>query len=178
RLKAAIGLMPPGRRPRLLDVGHGSGVLLRQLQGHAEHLFGVDHHDYHVPVREYLAKHGVAVRLARGDAMALPFESEAFDIVSCVSVLEHVPDVRLAVRELRRVLKPGGVLIAGFPPKNRLTAACFRIIGFDHDRFHPNTERDILSALADLLTIDFVWSRPSRAPLFILARCMRKSAPP
>ncbi len=44
----------------------------------------------------------------RVDITALPFEDGAFDAIVCNHVLEHVPDDRLAMRELRRVLREGG----------------------------------------------------------------------
>jgi SAM-dependent methyltransferase len=46
---------------------------------------------------------------------ALPFRSGRFDILLCTHVLEHVPDLATALGELRRVLAPGGLLIAGVP---------------------------------------------------------------
>ena len=42
------------------------------------------------------------------DVQALPFEEETFDVVFCNHVLEHVADDRLAMREMWRVMKPGG----------------------------------------------------------------------
>jgi len=43
-----------------------------------------------------------------GDVQRLPYEDGLFDAFVCSHVLEHVPDDRLALRELRRVLRPGG----------------------------------------------------------------------
>lgn len=50
-----------------------------------------------------------------GDAQALPFRSDSIDLVYCTGVLEHVPDLLLAVREIYRVLKPGGRVLACVP---------------------------------------------------------------
>jgi 2-polyprenyl-3-methyl-5-hydroxy-6-metoxy-1,4-benzoquinol methylase len=47
-----------------------------------------------------------------GTIDALPVEDESFDVVLCLQVLEHVPDPALAVRELRRVVRPGGRVLA------------------------------------------------------------------
>lgn len=50
-----------------------------------------------------------------GDALRLPFPDDTFDRVICSEVFEHIPDDQGAMRELARVLKPGGVLAATVP---------------------------------------------------------------
>jgi SAM-dependent methyltransferase len=50
-----------------------------------------------------------------GDALRLPFTSEAFDRVIAAEVLEHIPDDRGAVSELARVVRPGGTLAVTVP---------------------------------------------------------------
>lgn len=49
------------------------------------------------------------------DVTSLPFDETSFDLVICSHVLEHIPDDMAAMRELRRVLVPGGVLLAQGP---------------------------------------------------------------
>ena|SRR2546426_9611715 len=49
------------------------------------------------------------------DAQALPFKAGTFEALVCHQVLEHVPDADKAVREMGRVLKPGGILIVTVP---------------------------------------------------------------
>jgi SAM-dependent methyltransferase len=49
------------------------------------------------------------------DICALPFRDAEFDAIICNHVLEHIPDDRLAMRELRRILRPGGVAVLMVP---------------------------------------------------------------
>ena len=55
------------------------------------------------------------LRIRRGSLTALPYDGQTFDAVICTEVIEHIPDDRAAVRELARVLKPGGTLLATVP---------------------------------------------------------------
>jgi SAM-dependent methyltransferase len=58
---------------------------------------------------------GGGVLLLRGDAYRLPFADDAFDVVVCCEVLEHLPDVDGALAEMSRVLKAGGRLAVSVP---------------------------------------------------------------
>ncbi|MFO7552676.1 MAG: class I SAM-dependent methyltransferase [Haliea sp.] len=53
--------------------------------------------------------------LTVASALALPFPDASFDKVICSEVLEHIPDYRAALREIRRVLKPAGQLCVSVP---------------------------------------------------------------
>jgi 2-polyprenyl-3-methyl-5-hydroxy-6-metoxy-1,4-benzoquinol methylase len=57
------------------------------------------------------ARVGLKPQLVRANLESLPFEEEAFDLVLCTQVLEHVLDPSAAVHELARVLEPGGLLL-------------------------------------------------------------------
>ena len=109
---------------RVLDVGCGSGrhtgealrktgvfvvgmdLCLADLFKAKDRLF------FHESVGE---TGGGTWHLAAGDATNLPFGDAAFDGVICSEVLEHVPNHRLAARELMRVLRPGGFLAVSVP---------------------------------------------------------------
>ncbi len=73
---------------------------------------------------------GIPVRYVKPEIRELPFEDGAFDLVTCMGVLHHVPNVSDTIREFYRVLEPGGVALIREPivsmgdwryPRNRLT---------------------------------------------------------
>jgi len=55
------------------------------------------------------------ISIIRADALALPFRSGAFDTVTAFETLEHCSDLDLALREIERVIKPEGLVIASVP---------------------------------------------------------------
>ncbi|QSB17403.1 class I SAM-dependent methyltransferase [Natronosporangium hydrolyticum] len=58
---------------------------------------------------------GAGALAVRGDVRRLPFPDESFDVVVAAEVLEHVPDDEMAMAELARVLRPGGVAAVTVP---------------------------------------------------------------
>jgi ubiquinone/menaquinone biosynthesis C-methylase UbiE len=56
-----------------------------------------------------------AFGLANGDALQLPFADNTFDKIICSEVLEHIPDYHAVLKEIKRVLKPGGLFCASVP---------------------------------------------------------------
>ena len=99
-----------GARPRLLEVGCGTGGLLRALNTWAD-AYGLDLSGEAVG---FCRDRGLAT-VCRGSLNALPFADGAFDGVIGVDVLEHLDDDAGALRELLRVCRPGGRLIATVP---------------------------------------------------------------
>jgi SAM-dependent methyltransferase len=95
---------------RILDVGCGDGtaeVMLGRLHISQVTLFGV-HRELDLAKQTARAgtAHNIRLYVAAADALNLPFPDEAFDSTFCVAVLQHVPDLEAAVRELARVTKP------------------------------------------------------------------------
>ena len=103
-----------GRPKRMLVVGCGSGseaaTLGKEL---GAHVIGIDLKDNF----DYEAAAQVELRVA--DATSLPFEDECFDFVYSYHALEHIPDFRQALREMRRVLSRSGGWYIGTPNRSR-----------------------------------------------------------
>src|ERR1043166_7262238 len=91
------------RRPRILDVGCGTGANLQMLAK-----FGVaEGVDVSKEALEFCRARGLA-KVRQGAAEALPFEDASFDVVTGLDVVEHLDDDVAGLKEMRRVLRPGG----------------------------------------------------------------------
>lgn len=89
---------------RILDLGCASGWNMSRFRQYGRFPFGIDV----VPDRVRLAAHHGPVAIASG--LELPFASETFDVIYIQHVLHHIGDVAQALAEVRRCLRPGGVL--------------------------------------------------------------------
>jgi len=98
------------RRPRILDVGCGTGANLIMLSkyGDAE---GVDVSE---DALAFCRERGLD-KLKLGAAEELPYEDGTFDLVTAFDVVEHMDDDLACLREMRRVLRPGGRVLLFVP---------------------------------------------------------------
>lgn len=94
----------------LLDVGCGPGTITVDLAGRVAHVVGVDASAAVLELaREAAAQAGVVnVAFQVADAYRLPFADDSFDVVHAHQVLQHLSDPVAALREMRRVARPGG----------------------------------------------------------------------
>jgi SAM-dependent methyltransferase len=116
------------RRSSVLDVGCGAGhwgrAVLARMDTQAS-LVGVDHQPaFFDAARKTARTRGLRATYRAGDAQHLPFEDNSFDVVTCQTVLIHVPDPSAAVAEMLRVAKPGGLVLL-VEPDNLLMASTF-----------------------------------------------------
>jgi ubiquinone/menaquinone biosynthesis C-methylase UbiE len=117
----SLALLRLGSGQRVLEVGCGTGVFLPPLAaavGPLGHVDAIDHAASFVrAARERMAVAGLAasVTVRQGDASRLPFPDATFDAAHCERVLIHVEDPTAALREMRRVVKPGGWVVAAEP---------------------------------------------------------------
>jgi SAM-dependent methyltransferase len=110
RLFIELDRITPGAR--VLELGCGTGEFTRRVAPSRARLVALDlSTDLLRKARERVPS---SVRFMIGDAHLLPFESGAFDAVYGCSVLHHL-DVEVALREVRRVLRPGGHLVFSEP---------------------------------------------------------------
>jgi SAM-dependent methyltransferase len=102
---------------RILDIGCGHGILLERALARwsAVQPCGCDFSAV-MCARTRARNPGAAV--ARADAEDLPFADGRFDHVFMVEVLEHLPQARRALGEVRRVLRPGGTFLVAVPNRD------------------------------------------------------------
>lgn len=111
---SAAHLLPhlsPGQR--LLDVGSGPGTITADLAERVApgRITALEANDTALSLTAAeLERRGIAADLAVGDVHGLPFPDDAFDVVHAHQVLQHVADPVQALREMRRVCRPGGVV--------------------------------------------------------------------
>ena len=106
---------------KVLEVGGGMGTDLAQFARHRAVVTDVDLSAGHLELaRENLELRGLTGEFALQDAEVLPFENDSFDLVYSNGVIHHTPNTRNVVREIRRVLKPGGRAIVMVYAENSL----------------------------------------------------------
>jgi ubiquinone/menaquinone biosynthesis C-methylase UbiE len=112
-LRRMVESIPLSGMERVLDVATGAGHTALAFAPHVHRCIGIDLTEAMVRVAAQLARdRGVDnVEFVTGDAENLPFPDETFDVVSCRFAVHHFPDARTAIREVARVLKPGGAFL-------------------------------------------------------------------
>lgn len=118
-LSRALG--PAASNARVLDVGCGTGYTLSRLPAETR-ATGIDISPTSVALARERAPRASIVQ---GSAVALPFGDGAFDACIALDVLEHLDDDAGAARELRRVVRPGGVVL--------ITVPALKILWHAHD---------------------------------------------
>jgi SAM-dependent methyltransferase len=173
------------------DVGCGNGFDLRQIvpQGRCRHAIGFDLSAGMLRSLADLRQSG-RLSLAQADAQRLPLPGESVDVAMAMHMLYHVPDIPAAIRELRRITKPGGTVRASTNSSahlaeiNGLLAAA--VSGrFDHpvqalpgpDSFTTQTGAAMLSrefSSVSLHTLDLSLSIPAAQPVITYVASMRE----
>ena len=101
----------------VLDIGASTGIIADFLADHFHQVIGIDIDE---PAVRFASNHWMKPNLQFfvGDSQNICFAENRFDVVICAQVYEHVPDAERLMKEIFRVLKPGGVCY--FAAGNRL----------------------------------------------------------
>lgn len=111
RVLAAEGTVEPSG-VRVLDVGCGGGLLAEEFAARGYAVTGVDPSAASLAAaREHATENGLLIDYRQASGEDLPFGDATFQVVYCCDVLEHVDDVDRTIREIARVLEPGGVFL-------------------------------------------------------------------
>jgi len=115
-----------------LDIGSGHGDLIQLLRNRFElQSSACDYTD------TLMKLEGVKVNVANLNIEGLPYPDSSFDLVTCTEVIEHLEHYRFTLREMYRVLKPGGTLVLSTPNiLNLKSRVRFLVFGF-YNLFGP-----------------------------------------
>jgi ubiquinone/menaquinone biosynthesis C-methylase UbiE len=133
--------LDPSEGNRLLELGCGIGIDATSLAEKGFRVTGVDLTQAALNTairREWSKSRGVQYCMADGEA--LPFPSNHFDCVYSFGVLHHTPDMRRAIEEIRRVLRPGGICVAMFYAKYSLVNAVHVLLRLPYES--PESSKD------------------------------------
>ncbi|MEW6295737.1 MAG: class I SAM-dependent methyltransferase [Candidatus Diapherotrites archaeon] len=118
REKFLIDLMPKKKIENVLEIGFGSGIIIKKLaaKNYYKSIFGMD---LSFEAAKYLKKSTnikyTKVKVLVGDLDNIPFKKGAFDLVILSHVLEHIHNPSKALIECKKILKEDGYLLISFP---------------------------------------------------------------
>jgi SAM-dependent methyltransferase len=98
------------------EVGLGEGYLLRLLHNSGLNVVGIDISKYLVKkLRNKFDREGLNIELIHGDISKIKLEKDKFDLLFCLDVLEHIPDLEKAIKNIKKGLSNDGLLIGTLP---------------------------------------------------------------
>lgn len=165
-----------GERPaRVLDLGAGVGGFLAGLSELGERVYASD-----------TSSEGLAYCRSRGfpaaavaDGYALPFADDSFDLVCLFDCVEHIPDDLRAMKEVARVLRPGGLTFLSVPAYQFLYANNDRVVHHQR-RYSRRTMRALLEGAGfrvERLTHTNVFLFPFILPAVLGIKALEKLLP-
>ena len=117
------------RQQEVLEVGCGGGLIAHELARREALIIGIDPSENALKVaREKVQQSGLGqvAYFERGYAESLPYADGSFSVIVCLDTLEHVHNLSATLREIARVLAPGGIFI--FDTINRTFVARLALI--------------------------------------------------
>ena len=157
-----------GRDRDVLEVGCGTGLLLQRFAGFARSARGIDTSP---GMLAHAEKRGLDVSVA--SATALPFSDASFDVTCSFKVLAHVREIDVALSEMFRVTRPGGVVVAEFYNAWSLRSLAKRLAG--PQRIHDGVDESHVYVRLD--EVDAMHGRFPKSAEFVAARGIRIITP-
>ncbi len=118
--------VPDWKQTTILDLGSGMGGLVVRLQREGCKVLGLDYcFDYCIITKLRGMRYGLQPNVINGVAERIPLKDQSVDVVFCYEVIEHVLDPVAVLREIRRVIRPGGLVFITVPNR-RIEYSKFR----------------------------------------------------
>ena len=117
---------------RVLDIGAGAGIVEQMnFKGKAGSIVGID-------LDERVLENPWVDEAHHGDASHTPFSDNEFDVIICDNVLEHIAEPEAFLKEVSRILKPGGVFMGKTPNKYHYMPLIARFTPLWFHKFYNN----------------------------------------
>jgi len=100
----------------VVDIGAGDGAFSSLLARSGALLTVVDNQEEGLKIAQSMfTQKGLQAMFVKGDAGHIPLPDASADVVTCIEIIEHLDDPEAFIREVKRILKPGGVLVLTTP---------------------------------------------------------------
>ncbi len=164
KMAAGVFKTLPFPEIHVLDVCCGSGYGCFYFHANAWKTTGVDNSEEAISFARHRAPN---TELHRCEATELPFKDMSFEAVNCIEGIEHVEDDVKAMKEMCRVLKPGGRLCITAPEQDH---------AYDLSPFHIReyTQPEFIQLLHDAGLVVVGWARTEARTMFVV--CMKRDA--
>ena len=180
RLALVNAMIKENTYDTLLDIGCGSGIFLKELKNRCNNLYAIDVHRKMHLVQDMIKKEEINANLTEASVIDLPYDSETFDCVVSVSVLEHIRELDRALNEIHRVAKRDAIIVLAFPVENRITDILLRFAytflpNVKLEDEHVSTHSDIINAANVIFKNSEICSYPACIPLDYSSYCVYKT---
>lgn len=183
RLEMALSCLPPKKTARygsILDIGYGGGIFFSELYQRCEKLYGLDTfgEEGERKVRDMMEKEKINAELSTGSMTKMPFQDNFFDVIFCISALEHLEpkELETAILEIKRIAKDDGLIILGFPSGRKLMQTyCMLVQRNLHFDFHRSSHEMIIKNANKYLKIEKIKSFFKFLPIYYVLKCRKQT---
>lgn len=179
RLKLALECIPSGEQYNtILDMGYGGGIFFPELYIRCKRLYGMDTfgEEGKEKVKNMMERENIDAELVTGSMTKTPFQDNFFDVVFCISALEHLEpeELETAILEIKRITKKNGLIILGFPSGRKLMQIyCMLVQRNFHFDFHRSDHKLIIKNVENNLAIENTKKFFKFLPIYYVLKCRK-----